>query len=102
MGAIFTLVDLECRPVWSLELPEDYYIPGDSEAIEELLQTMRKRGAILGADRPRQFDVFVAGTSQRATFGVQHAKGGKWRISEIGRATYSLKAIKTAPTVVPK
>ncbi len=89
-GARFTLVDPQGKPVWSLDLPGDYEIPGDREAESRLSRSIRENGAILRSDVPGRFELRFVADKKRVTFEVKRAPGSKtgWRVREVARADY--------------
>ncbi|HTE19399.1 MAG TPA: hypothetical protein VK689_13575, partial [Armatimonadota bacterium] len=87
LGARFTLVDLEGKPVWQLELPADYHVPGNKAAEERLIEEIWTRGAILRTDRPRQFELRFVTAGQRVRFTARPA-AGKWEVEEAAREAY--------------
>jgi hypothetical protein len=103
-GAIFALVDLQGRLVWSFELPTDYTL-SDQEARKKLYELMSERGGILRSDRPREFDLFFAAASQRVTFSVAQDGSGGWTVKETSRSGHtfasppspSLMSLRKAP-----
>jgi hypothetical protein len=89
VGARFTLVDEEAKPVWSLELPGDYMVPHNEEAQDKLQGWIREHGGILRSDQAKRFDLFIAAESKRVTFAVDQKPGGEWTVSEAGRAPFA-------------
>jgi hypothetical protein len=90
VGARFTLVDAETKPVWSLDLPRDYMIPGNEEAQDKLQGWVREHGGLLRTDQAKRFDLFFAADSKRVTFAVDQKPTGEWTVSEAGRAPFSI------------
>lgn len=97
VGARFTLVDLKGKPVWTMELPKDYSVPGDEQAETRLRNAMRTEGGILRSDRPKRFDLFFAAESQRVTFAVRQEPADRWNVTEVSRVPHSLN-----PPLEPK
>jgi hypothetical protein len=94
-GARFTLVDAETKPVWSLELPRDYMVPGIEEAQDKLQGWVREHGGLLRTDQAKRFDLFFAADSKRVTFAVDQKPTGEWTVSEIARAPFSINDART-------
>ncbi len=95
VGALFMLVASNNTPVWSLELPRDYTIPGDEKAEDQLRRRVQDRGAILAADRPGEFELYFAAATQRVAFTVAPDGHGGWNVAEKARAPF------TAPAAAP-
>lgn len=96
-GARFTLVDLECRPVWTLELPEDYTIPSDEKEADRLYEEMRTNGAILKCSDPGMFELRHVKPSKRVQYRVEpdaSAPSG-WFVKEVSASEY-IKPASTA------
>jgi hypothetical protein len=91
-GARFTLVDAETKPVWSLDLPRDYMIPGNEEAQDKLQGWVRDHSGLLRTDQGKRFDLFFTADSKRVTFAVDQKPSGEWTVSEIGRVPFSIAA----------
>jgi len=83
-GARFTLIDLAGKPVWSIELPDDYKAP-DEDAHDRLREEIRTHGAILRTDQAGSFDLRFVAAAQRVHFTVAHAADGTWKVVERGR-----------------
>jgi hypothetical protein len=102
-GGYFTLVDADGKPVWTLDLPQDYpeYSDYDKrlhgkkdeaerERLSQLADEIEQGGAILKPDGPGRFAVRGVRASERVTFEVRpdrDARGG-WRVAEVARAAY--------------
>lgn len=88
-GARFSLVDLQGRPVWKLDLPHDYEAGGNKDEQERLSKQLGQSGAILSTNVGNQFDLWFAAEGRRVTFEV--SKGGKAElvIQEISRRPYT-------------
>ena len=50
-GALFTLVDPQGKPAWSLSLDDDYTVPGDESAEDRIREMIWSKGAILSVDK---------------------------------------------------
>jgi hypothetical protein len=90
VGAMFSLLDLEGRGIWSLALPEDYTIAGDEAAEDRLRDEIRAEGAILENKEPGVFEIRFAAAADRVRFKVDRdpeVESG-WRVREISRAKY--------------
>lgn len=99
LGARFSLVLPEGKPIWKQDLPDDYEIPGKEEVQDALRDEIRKSGAILETTRPGRFTLRFVKANQRVTFEV--SKEGKVR--EVGRSPYEAPAelVFAAKKVVP-
>jgi hypothetical protein len=102
VGARFTAVDAEAKPVWSLERPRDYTIARHEEAQGKLRSWIREHGGILRADQPGQFDLFFAAESKRVTFSVKQDPSGEWTAGETGRTPFSIEPPKAAEPEVSR
>jgi hypothetical protein len=87
-GAAFTLVGLDGRPVWQLDLPGDYEDRHDEEAAGRLRREIEKQSAILGFDKPRQFTLRLARAGQAVTFAVDATETGDWSVRELASTPY--------------
>ena len=87
LGALFTLVDLTGKTVWSRALPTDYNLPGNEQAQYRLMQEIKRYGAILSTT-PSQFTLRFAAQKQRVTFRVTQAPDGTWQVTESQRVPY--------------
>jgi sugar lactone lactonase YvrE len=88
LGARFTLIDLKGNPIWMLDLPKDYTRNDDENAQDQLMNEIRKTGAILRADQPGRFDLRFVAEAKRVTFAVERGPDGAWKVHEIGRLPY--------------
>jgi sugar lactone lactonase YvrE len=88
-GATFVLLDLQGRPVWSLELPNDY-TRSDPESRNKLHELLAEGRGIVRADEARKFALFFAAPSQRVSFSVTQTASGDWTVKETGRSGYTL------------
>jgi streptogramin lyase len=87
IGARFTLIGLDGRPVWSLDLPQDYLYPADKQLEDRRQEWMRAHGAILTTEHRREFEVRFVRDGQRVRFSVQPAGEG-WKVAEVERRVY--------------
>jgi hypothetical protein len=85
LGARFSLVDLQGKPVWKLDLPHDYEVMGDEKAEEAIRKSIRQNGAILRTDVPRRFDVQFVAAKKRVTFEVAVKENGEVNVRELER-----------------
>ena len=97
VGARFTLVDIQAKPVWSLELPNDYSVPGNEKAEDRLRDLIHERGGILETSQLGQFDLLFAAASKKVTFSVKQNDAGTWTVKEVDRRAYAF-----APQAEPK
>ena len=81
-GGCFNLIDAGRKPVWELDLPDDY--PPDF--VHESRQT--DMGAILRTDQGAQFDVRFVQDGQRVSFQVTPAGPDGWQVTETARTAY--------------
>src|SRR5580704_8876430 len=103
LGARFTLIDLKGQPVWTLELPKDYTRRDDEKAQDQLMDEIKRNGAILRSDQAGRFDLRVVAESQRVTFAVGLDGQGNWDVREVGRQPYvPVAAAKPKPPDVPE
>jgi sugar lactone lactonase YvrE len=86
-GARFTLVDPRQETVWSLELPEDYNVPGDEKAQDRLANRIRRTGAIIGTREGGRFDLWVVRDARRVTFEARK-EGEAWKVRELERSAH--------------
>lgn len=87
LGGRFTLVDPAQSTVWSLDLPNDYNVPGDQDAESRLMQRIKGGGAILATRETARFDLWFVRDARRVTFEVRK-DGPSWAVREAGRVPY--------------
>ena len=94
-GARFTLVDVNNKPVWTLDLPSDYAIPQDEKAEADLLMDINEHGAILDTSQPAQFAVRHTAAGLRVTYVAtpKPSQDGKWDVKETARTALSASAV---------
>ncbi|MCW3052058.1 MAG: hypothetical protein JWN14_1228, partial [Chthonomonadales bacterium] len=97
LGARFTLIDAQGKPVWHLDLPQDYVLSGKFERLYDLIQTLRTQNAQPSADSPGKFTLRFVTKKQQIAFAVAPATVGKWRVTELRRAPY-VPPIARVPT----
>ncbi|MBD8526709.1 hypothetical protein [Pseudomarimonas arenosa] len=88
-GARFSLVDLDGKPVWSIDFSDDYTAPGDTHAQRKLLQRIRQHGAILNtASAPPRFTLRAVSQAMLISYQVTPSSesAGGWRVEEVARA----------------
>jgi hypothetical protein len=90
----FTLIDLEGKPVWQLDLPQDQKLQDHTDAHAQSADEESLSDAILRTDLPRQFTLCVAAQKQGVTFAVVPDGQAKWRVTEASRAPYVAPARK--------
>jgi hypothetical protein len=96
---VFLGVDPEAKPLFSLEVPDDYAVEGDEKALDKLRQLQqwtRAHGRILETDRPKQFEIVVAADSTRVTFSVDQNAQGVWKAKELATVPFSLPPTEPA------
>ncbi len=102
IGARFTLLDLQAKPVWQLDLPTDYQIPGNEAAEGKLREWIRRDRTVLGSTAPGQFDIVVAAKKVKRSFSTQLVSG-KWVVNEIAEVAYDpLKTLDLKPLNLPE
>ncbi len=105
VGARFTLIDLNAKPVWSLELPNDYTVADDEKATDKIRNLIRERGGILRSDQLGHFDLLYAAESRRVTFEVKPDGSDKWTVTEVGRTPFAFSSSPRPPleaAVIPE
>lgn len=97
-GTRFTIIDFEGKPVWSLELPQDYTIANDEKANDALHDEIGESGAILQCDKSLQFELRHVASAKRVTY--QISKDGTapsgWTVKEIAKKDYNKEIKKGA------
>ena len=88
-GAVFTLVDPEAKPDWSLELHDDYTLPDDEKTQSRIRQRMREDGAILSVGKGPRFEVGCIREGKRVTFAVERKDDAEWAVREISGRDYN-------------
>ena len=100
-GTRFALLDDRCRPVWVLDLPEDY-TREDSDRSYGFLREVaaQTHGAILRWDEPSRFDLCLAQEGQRVTYEATRDVAGTWHVEEKARRSNSADVVAkgTTPT----
>jgi sugar lactone lactonase YvrE len=84
-GVRYTLVDRAARPVWSLDLPDDW--PSKDELELKTVDFAQEKGPLL-ATGTREFTVLFARLGQAVTFSIDPMTGSKWRVAETGRRPF--------------
>jgi hypothetical protein len=83
-GARFTLVGTDGKPVWTLELKDDYKTP-DEHAQRLLMDSIRQTGTVLRGDKPGEFSIWFVKEAKRVTFSAKPDGKGAWTVAETGR-----------------
>ena len=91
-GAVFTLVDQQGKPVWSLSLDDDYTAPGDENAEDRIREMIRSQGAILSVNKQPAFDLHLVKDHKRVAFSVTEAANGSWAVRETSRTPFTPNA----------
>lgn len=99
-GARFTLIDPVGKPVWSLELPEDYQSLNEDER-DRIQAEIRANGAILRTDQAGSFDLRFVAAAQRVHFTVTRAPDGSWEVVERGRTPYTPADSRPSAPAIP-
>ncbi len=94
LGARFTLIDVEGKPVWTRNLPRDYTRPKDEKAEDNLREEIWKSGAILNVTPASEFTLRFAAENKRVTFAVQKGADRVWNVKETARQQYLPQAAK--------
>lgn len=83
VSARFTLLDLACVPVWSLDLPGDYTVRGNDDASDKLQDELPARSAILDTSL-RHFTLRHVAANRRVTYEVERDSSmpSGWRVVE--------------------
>jgi hypothetical protein len=89
IGARFTLIELDGKPVWTLELPHDYEFSDYQAEWEKPGNEIASHRAILRSDQPGRFDLRFVKEAQRVTFTVSRNERGIWNVSEVQRRPYA-------------
>jgi len=90
-GARFTLVDLDGREIWILDMDEDYASLG-FKTTKDLHAFLARNSGILDPDTPGRFSIRSFGENQRITFSVTPGEGDDWSVKEIARVEYAATA----------
>ena len=102
IGTRFLLLDGDLRPVWSLELPDDYSFAQDEEGRGALLDEVKERGCILSTSAPRRFEIRHAQAASRVTYEVDADPTIPlgWSVRELARAAYEPPRTRPVPPAV--
>jgi hypothetical protein len=84
-GVRFTLVDTAARPVWSLELPDDW--PFQEKEKLRTVEFVREKSPVLETG-PRTFTVVFARAGQAVRFSIESVAKAKWRVTEADRGPF--------------
>jgi hypothetical protein len=103
-GARFTLVDVDTKPVWTLDLPTDYTNPLDEDAQDRVFREILEHGAILDSSLAGRFEIHQVAAKKRLSFAVgrDDAAPTRWKVSKIATAAYVGKVPKTPAQVAIK
>ncbi len=93
MGSLFTLVDMEWKPVWSLTRVDEYTALCDAGIEPHLVTYLEDHPAILRTHRPHRFAVRYFNENKRVAFSINRERSGEWIVSEVERVDY----IETEP-----
>lgn len=101
-GAVFTLIDLAGRVVWSQELPDDYTAGGDMDAHEALLDEMREGGALLETREPGRFELRHVAEDLLVTYEVRKVDDVEepWEVCEVEHQRYEAAPKSVSSTAV--
>jgi hypothetical protein len=104
LGGSFVLVDPADAPVWKLELPGDYAVPGDEAAQAALDLSIRDDGAILDTRQPGRFEIRHAAAALRVTYAIEAGARAaeKPTVREISRAPFARERATAAAPAFPK
>jgi len=101
VGARFAAIDLNGKPVWTLDMEDDYEVPGDRKAEDRLREYIRRQGAIFQSEKKRQFQLLFAQESQKVTFSVSSKGKQGWAIKEVGRVPTKIPLTVEPPVTQP-
>ena len=87
-GARFALMTHDGKPVWSLDLPDDYESDGDEKSNARLLASVRRISGILESDQSGRFDLWFVKEGQRVTFKVARTSSGRWAAAEVAHRPF--------------
>lgn len=89
LGTRFVLVDGDWKPVWTLDLSQDFRNP-DEETERRQLDELRGKSGILAANAPRRFEVRHVAEKLRVTYEVSADPAAQrgWTVREAARAPY--------------
>lgn len=102
LGGRFTLLDPgqgSAKPVWVLDLPRDYNIPGNEKAQDRLMDEISKDSAILETTASRQFTLRFVREQRRVTFRVSAEPGRGWRVIRFRSTPYIPPTPKPEPKI---
>ena len=99
-GAAFALLNLLGEPVWELSLPTDYTCPDDDKREDEILRSVRRKGAILDIGTNGTFELQFVQDNLRVSYAVERTAPRQWKVRETARAPHAL-APADAPAVPP-
>jgi hypothetical protein len=101
VGGRFSLIDPAHRTVWSLELPEDYNVPGDENAEDRLRNQVRDQGVILNTQAGGRFDLRFVREARRGSFAVKK-DGDAWDVREIASVPYEEPRPREGAAAIPR
>lgn len=84
----FVLLDLQGKPVWNLDLRDDY---GNARSDIDFYREINKHGAILDASQPGRFDVREVKAQKRVTFAVERGARNGWSVRQIASSPYGAR-----------
>ncbi len=87
-GARFALMDAQGETVWELNLPRDYTVAGDENAMEKIYREIHRDGAILDGSQKNRFSLRFVAANQKVTFEVRPAENKTWAVAEIARGKW--------------
>ncbi|MCW1922721.1 hypothetical protein OKA05_09165 [Luteolibacter arcticus] len=90
-GTLFSLVDLQGKPVWSLPLPRDYTIPGDEKAEDRLHDEIQSDSAILSIGEAGTFTLRLVAEAVQADYHVTRDGNTDpgWKVSRVSNKPYT-------------
>ncbi len=89
VGAVFTLVDVSGKPVWTLPLDDDYSVPSDNAREDEVQKLVKEHGGILAARTNGTFDLHFVKEALRVSFAVEPQPSGRWNVMRTGQSPYT-------------
>lgn len=94
IDAVFTLVDQEARPIWSLRLENDYGFAQDLRERYAISELIEREGAILDVEPAGRFDLRCVREEARTSFQASEPPGGKWQVTKLHQVPFSSQCKK--------
>lgn len=87
-GGRFVLLDAHLKPVWSLDLPNDYNGICEEQPDRPLWWYFRTHPAVLRVGDAGSFELRFFAQNQRVAFAVEQRDSGRWHVHEVNRVEY--------------